>query len=287
MHDFFGICVSLYGCLSLRQAWNIYQILMREQNAPKVSLSEMNEYVDVARRDICGYWVFKASEVWIDGGEAREDWEIIGFSCGDFQGAGNLLEGFYKLNEQQLWKPFYIPENFLNYSYRRIPEEMRLLTFIGNLRSTASTVDDDGGLKVENPWKDMILQDFRLDENKFDFLISAIENLNPDKTAENESFISDIKDSLSLRSAADEIVFSFLQGLENPFLEDVEDAFSLVYEMLEKIGVELSVRQNASLYKYLIEFAENVPLIINRGYSEAGLDAWEEEYGDENPGWDE
>ena len=144
LHTLFQASANLYGSIEIGELWSVYKTLAKEIPITGVTKKEMIAFSGIVRREDVPYDVFEIDEVYCE--EKRKDTdrflvtkEMVGGGYGKFRSLWNL-------HEIQLDKEPYIPENLLDYVRNEMTEGQRkFLTFLGNLKVSATEYTDRGG----------------------------------------------------------------------------------------------------------------------------------------------
>ena len=161
LHAFFAACANLYGFVTLNDAWEIHVLLLTLRPAPKLRKKDMIAFSSIVRREEQPYRVYEIDELCPE--EPRDDRFRVILNI-ELVGYGN-----------RKFTPFYILEGeraYLHLGYRLLkeilsyaapvptPEETALLSFLGELKTSADQCVSKYRDAVPNVNKGKKLKDF-------------------------------------------------------------------------------------------------------------------------------
>lgn len=135
LHSLFAACANLYGAISLRDVWSVYQELKSE--APRIRRQDLVAFSAIVRREVQPYQVYEIEELYTEEPHNDLDRHIV---SKELIGTGyGKMFSFYALMEGLGNHPYCVPANFLSYAAPSASAvEKSLVDFIGNLESTAT-----------------------------------------------------------------------------------------------------------------------------------------------------
>ncbi len=161
LHAFFAACANLYGFVTLNDAWEIHSLLLTLRPAPKLRKKDMIAFSSIVRREEQPYRVYEIDELHPQ--EPRDDRfrvvlnnELIGYGY-------RRYAPFYILEEERayFYSDYRLLKEFLSYAVPvPTPEETALLSFLGELKTTADECVSTHRGSVPNVNKGKKLKDF-------------------------------------------------------------------------------------------------------------------------------
>ncbi len=279
LHHFFRAASNLYGIVCLEDLFGIYKDLFVKRNEAGLEDKKYvkditwNEFVDfssVVRRDgNVPYFIYELSEVYSAEKDAMEERLLINKEL--------LHKGYYKfgftdsLIRTQGDKPFYVPQNFLDFEKHILsPEEKKLLKFFENLKSTAKEVpvyidreNDHTDFYSWNTNKGRYLKNIHNIVGFDACMVRAFGGFNKLPYFENKRLFTEDGD---LRNFAEQLLFHcvFLAKscvlMPNELIQDTE-------MWLSEMGVELSNKQLGEYLELIMNFNNNLRTWGNRGFT--------------------
>ena len=114
LHDFFLAAANLYGMCTVQDLWDIYRFLGEHVQLPKVQRKDMIIFSGIVRRDNVPYAVYEIDEIYAD--EERKDLERMIVHKDLISTGYYRFADVYRLNDVQLNKPFYVPDDYMRYA---------------------------------------------------------------------------------------------------------------------------------------------------------------------------
>lgn len=271
LHDFFMAAANLYGAVSMRELWQIYRELSKEENWPRVKKSDVLTFSEITRREPGQlYYVFEIDELYCEEPRAELDRFLVRKDV-IWRRGSRSLEPFWKMAELQINKPFFMPNQFLSYAkIKKTPEEKALTDFVGNLKVTAKTS------KLYN--KEVVcvhfgkrLKDFEgrlsFEQSMIDYYGGKFEN-GPKR---NERLIAELEAEYS--GVFSERLVKELMWRASTGWTDVNISIKMFTDAIDEIGVRLSKKQFEKLLGLVMNAQNNSNLMCNRGWKASELAA--------------
>lgn len=242
LHAFFAACANLYGAISLRHVWGIYQEL---KDAPKLRRKDMLAFASIVRREEQPYYVFEVNELFDEESSNELDRHIVSKEL-VYVGYGKF-HLFYSLMEELDDKPYCIPDDFLCYA-DSVPSEYEtaLLDFLSNLKSVTDECTPKHGQSVPNEHKGLKLGEFSF--------------LNSDERFELEwqkrpsakaTFLEDCSGTVA------EKILRFYRRGENIGRISPTKTLQWLIDELEEVGVEMTLEKIEKLLRLTTEYHNN------------------------------
>lgn len=133
LHTMFAACANLYGAVTLREVWAVYQEI--KYKPLRIHKRDVIAFSSIVRRESLPYRVYEIEELYVDEPHSEFDRFIVSNSLIGI-GYGKLI-WFYNLMEVRGSRSLYVPDDFLTFAESTVtPEEQALFDYIGDLRST-------------------------------------------------------------------------------------------------------------------------------------------------------
>lgn len=259
LHDFFASCANLYGAITLRHVWKIYQEL--KDDAPKLRRKDLMSFASIVRREEQPYYIFEVNELFDEDAANELDRHIVSKELVSV-GYGRF-HFFYSLMEQIDDKPYCIPDDFLSYA-SPVPskQETNLLHFLSNLKSVSDECVPKFGKSVPNEHKGMKLGDFSF--------------LNSDERFELEwqkrpsakaAFLADCSGTVA------EKILRFYKRGENIGRASLANTLQWIVNELEEVGVKMTKEKIERLLHLTTDYHNNSRLWNLSGWKPCELAA--------------
>lgn len=243
LHTLFAACANLYGAVSLRTVWSIYQEMI---GTPKIRRKELIAFSSIVRREKQPYFVFEIEELYTEEPHNELDRYIV--SCELVSCGYGKLHLFYQLMENMAERPHCLPDNLLSYAHPDpIREETALLSFLGNLKSTADICKPRFGRSCPNENKGKKLDAFSFLNSEERFDLEYYKN--------RPSQLAELMEDCS-GSEAEKILRHFKRG-ENINPSAMTKHLEYITEELEEAGVCLTDKQLEKLLELVSAFHNN------------------------------
>ncbi|MBO7423566.1 MAG: hypothetical protein J6T99_09320 [Oscillospiraceae bacterium] len=243
LHTLFAACANLYGALSLRDAWSLYQGIT---GAPKIRRKDLIAFSSIVRREKQPYYVFEIEELYTEEPHNELDRHIV--SAELVSSGYGKLHLFYLLMENLDDRPYCLPDDLLSFANPvPIREETDFLSFLGNLKSTADICKPKFGRSRpnENKGKKLSAFSFLNSEERFD--LEYYKN-RPGQLAELKEDCSGTEAEKTLRH---------FKRAENINPGAMTKHLEYIMEELEEAGVCLTDKQLEKLLKLVSAFHNN------------------------------
>ena len=258
LHTLFGACANLYGALPLRDVW---QLCQRIAGAPKIRRKDLVAFSSIVRREKQPYYVFEIEELYSEEPHNELDRHIV---SGVLVSSGyGKFHRFYTLMENlDDDRPYCLPDDLLSFA-RPVPEpeETALLSFLGNLKSTADICKPKYGRARPNENKGKKLGEFSF--------LNAMERSGLEYYKNRPVLQAEIMEECS-GTEAEKIVRQFkIRDSISP--GETTRLMEYMTEELEEAGVCLTDKQLAKLAELVPAFHNNSRLWGMSGWKPAEL----------------
>lgn len=271
LRKFFDSCASLYGSICLNDMWEVYKELSKKTDVVKIQRKDIFDFSSIARREIHEYYVYEIDELYSEEKRADKDRYVIFKDIIDFA----RIQLFYQLEELQMTKPFYVPENLLELKgYIVSQEEEKLFEYIENLRATSPVIRDRWNEKWSkpSPHQGKKLKDFSFlssdEEFEIKWLCGKCEH--GPKTCQQkklDEFMATVQGTFAEKVFRD-LRFSLFTGWRK-FMDQMKHTM----DSLAEAGVEFTADEANRFLQLIQEFNNNSHLYINRGWTPLSLSA--------------
>lgn len=264
IRSFATACANLYGAIFADDAWKIYLELSKKKETVRLHRGDMYAALGILRREVLPFYVFEIDEVY--SGENREDkFRLI--ASRELVGTGQRrFSELYSVMEASADKPYYVPNDFLDYVV--IPQskyERELLNVLENLKCTASEHETRWGTVRPCKYKGKHLKDFSYigDYEEFELqrLRGEIDGYKGDdkKAADFEKKINSINAAQYL---VNEIKRFNTVGDLSP-----SEIIQYFIDDLTEMGVEPSVKKVNEIMNAVMNMSNNQHLWCLRGWT--------------------
>lgn len=269
LHKLFCAAANLYGVIPLAHLWEVYKDLSEKADVPKVKRKDMIAFSGIARREVQPYYVSEIDELYTEEKRKDLDRQIILRSL--IRSGGGGLVVFYDLVEKQFEKPYYVPEDLLDFAEIKETEENRKLrTFLGNLRVTEKEVTDAFGKVTKCRHTGKKLKNFSYFNKYEQFEVDYYGG----KTAGHKRNEKLLREHLERYRGTEaekltrKIQFKVTTGSDSPTY-----VIKSLVEELQEVGVVLDIKLVEELTKVIYEYNNNSQLMQNRGWKPVELRA--------------
>lgn len=263
LHRLFENAANLYGIISVRDMWNVYNELSEKIQVPKLHRKDIVTFSSIARREVQPYYVAEIDDLYSMEKRSELAREIVlqSLICPGYAG----LSEYYELSETQCGKPYFVPENLLNFVERpESTEELKLRVCLEKLKVTMKTTTDEHGNTVKCQHFGKKLKDFSYYNSHEDFMIKyeegEIDGKKPNEKRaeyfkneyrgpESDKLLRNIKHESSM-------------GFNNP-TSVIKD----IFDELNELGVSMDEDQANRLINLIYTFHNSSNLMCNRGWA--------------------
>ncbi|MCQ2363020.1 MAG: hypothetical protein MJ041_01680 [Acidaminococcaceae bacterium] len=279
---FFTAAANLYGLVYLEELHRIYEELMRERKArghedknyvEGITWDEFVEFSAILRRDgEVAFYVYELTE-FAEEEENDPKGRLIIYR--DLVSTGRYkLDDVGEMFEQQGDKDYYIPMQFLDYERHVVtPAEKKLKKFLENLKSVAQKVpllfnndEHEDAPYVYNKFKGSYLKNIRSVIRRDEVLVQGIGAEKMSYADRRRIFNADG----SYRTFAEQMLSMIYDTEQDPFYI-TGYALKFYFGELERMGVELSNKQEGQLLNLITEYHNTLRLRSNRGFQPGEL----------------
>jgi len=256
LRSLFEAVSNLYGTISLSHLWDVYKVLLsHNKDIPKIQRKDIISFSSIARREEHTYYVFEEDELYTDGKKTDIWRQIVNkFLVSKTYGKFYML---YNLMDKQGNKPYFIPDNLLDYAEPRSSHaEKALRKFLNSLKVNATERTNNNGkyIRIENYGKTL---------KEFDFL-NALERYSVNYYKNRPSVIAEILENTKGPESQKimRIINRNIQLGDNP-----QGVIQYLTRELEEVGVLLNEKQLNELLNLYMDYNNTSHLMSNRGWS--------------------
>lgn len=263
-HQLFDICAALYGLITVREAYDLYEGYRKKNNHQKINKAKLLAFTDIARREELPYYVYEMKEVFDEETEKKEDRLLIRREL--VTNGMNRFHNVYSISEKGSQYPPYVPEDlFAPVEDYTSLAEIKLQSYLDNLVSDAKEIKIAYNKTIPNPNRGKKLRRFSF-ENSFERYVSE-KGVNPH---DQMSYVR--KRSEYLKSIpASERVMEELKFTENIGFISITDYLRMMFDNLEEMGVKINVSVMSRMAKLVMDFHNNFHSWSMNGWSPAEL----------------
>lgn len=271
LHQYLLAAVNLYGCLTVRDLWEIFKEYAGHTpkgTYPLLHRKDLTEFSSIARREALPYYVFEIDELYCEEKRAPLDRFIVhGSLVRPGYGKFSVL---YNLVEQQSRHPFYLPQtmkDFLAFSDAASSlskEEKALQSFLDNLVITQSEYKSAAGSTFPCQGKGKRLKDcdFLTRDEVFEYeYLSGKSGHIKGNAKRAENYLAGRKGPQSQKIMR-ELKFRIYTGWPGPRL-----TIEWLTEDLQEMGVSLRSRQLERLLNLVMDFNNRSRLWCTCGWT--------------------
>ena len=265
LRKLFDSASALYGIIPLCDLWEVYKEYSQKAEAVKIHRKDILSFSSIARREVHDYYIYEIDELYIAEKKTDQERYIINHEILDFLS----IHVFHQLDEMVSNKPYYVPENLLEYKGHVVTEEeKRLFQYIENLRADSPVLTKRYNKEISkpSPHQGKKLKDFSYltDSEQFELDWVSGKCEGGPKTAQEKK----IKEFWAFHSGnAAEKIFRRQRILLFCGLLSTSRLISSFIEDLQETGVILSEKQLNMLISLYMEFNNNSHLYSNRGWT--------------------
>jgi len=259
LHRFFAACANLYGTISLRHVWVVYQQL---EDTPKLRRKDIVSFASIVRREEQPYYVFELNEIYDEESSNELDRlivskELVGVGYGKYC----LL---YDLTDQiDFDRPYCVPDDFLSCAETvQTKQEQTLFDFLSGLASTADECVPKYGKSIPNDHKGQKLGDFSFLNSEERFEVEWQK-----RPATREAILHDYSGT-----EAEKILRFFKRG-ENIGRNSPTETIQWILDELNEAGVEMTQGQVEVLFSLITNYHNNSRLWCLSGWKPSELAA--------------
>ncbi len=271
LRKFFDSCAALYGSICLNDMWEVYKELSEKTDVVKIQRNDIYKFSSIARRELHDYYVYEIDEMYIDEKRVEKYRHVIFKEIMDM----GWFQLVYELTEKQVGKPFYVPENFLEFKGHIVtPEEKRVFEYIENLKATSPFIRNLWNEKMNkpSPHQGKKLKDFSYldpsEANEIERLSGKSED-GPKKCQQKklDEFMASVQGSFAEKIFR-ELRFSFFSGWFG-YMDQIKHTMDSLYE----VGVDFTEKEANRFMELIQDFMNNSHLYVNRGWTSSDLSA--------------
>ena len=265
LRKFFDSCAALYGSICLNDMWEVYKELSEKTDIVKIQKKDVIEFSSIARREIHDYCVYEIDELYSAEKRADKDRYVV---LRDIIERASL-QVFYRLDEMQQGRPWYVPENLLSFKGLIVTsQEKRLIEYIENLKATSPIIKNKWNEKLNkpSPHQGKKLKDFSFlspdEEFEIEWLSGKCE-YGPKKCQQKKlnEYLSTVRGTFAEKIFRD-LRFGLFTGWRK-FMDQIKHTM----EELAESGVEFSMDEANNFIQLIQDFVNNSHLYINRGWT--------------------
>ena len=257
-------CMNLYGVISAEQLWDVYKELSEKTAVPKIQRKELYTALGIFRRENLPYYIFEVDEVYTD--EPRTDkYRLLASKQLIRSGYGKFMT-VYRLINNTLGKPYFVPVNMLQYK-DPVQDEYRqqLIAWLSELYCTQKEFETRYGKTLTCAYTGKKLGEFSFISRDDDFELryhrGEIEGHKG-----NVKYADELEAELNSMTAAERLVSDYTW---RSHIGETKTTDALNYFMadLTEMGVLLTEGQADYLIKSLMWYHNHLHLWCNCGWT--------------------
>lgn len=261
-------CMNLYGVIHAEQIWDVYKEFSEKTAAPKIQRKELYTALGIFRREDLPYYVFEADEIYTE--EPRTDKYRLLVSKQLVGGGYGKYTSVYRLIENALDKPFFVPENLLEYK-EPVPDErkQKLIEWLSVLSCTQKEFETRYGKTYPCAYTGKKLGEFSFISRDDDFEL-RYQRGEIEGHKGNAKYADELEAELNSMTAAERLVRDYTW---RSHIGAVKPMDSLKYFMddLSEMGVLLTEDQANYLIRSLMDYHNHLHLWCNCGWTPAEM----------------
>ena len=261
-------CMNLYGVIHAEQLWAVYKELSEKVSVPKIQRKELYTALGIFRREDLPYYVFEADEVYTE--EPRtEKYRLLASRQLVHSGYGKFTS-LYRLIENAMDKPYFVPANMLEYR-DPVPDErkQKLTDWLSVLSCTQTEFKTRYGKVFPCAYTGKKLGEFSFISRDDDFELRYQRGEIEDHKG-NAKYAAELETELNSMTAAERLIRDYTW---RSHLGVTKPTDSLTYFMndLEEMGVLLTEEQADFLVQSLMDYHNHLHLWCNCGWTPAEM----------------
>lgn len=265
------LCLSsmnLYGAIHAKQLWEVYKELSEKAAVPKIQRKELYAALGIFRREDLPYFVFEADEIYTE--EPRtEKYRLLVSKQLVHSGYGKFMS-VYRLVENTLDKPYFVPEDILEYK-DPIQDERKekLISWLSELPCTQTEFETSYGRKFPCAYTGKKLGEFSFISRDDDFEL-RYQRGEIEGHKGNAKYADELEAELNSMTAAERLIQDYTWrshlGAAKPM-----DSLKYVIDDLTEMGVLLTEEQVDHLMQSLMDYHNHLHLWFNCGWTPAEM----------------
>jgi len=253
LHGFFAACANLYGAISLRCAWSVYQEL---KDVPKLRRKDFLAFAGIVRREDQPYYVFEIEELYQEEKHNELERHIV---SKELVTVGYVkYDRIYELLERARQYPYCVPDDFFNFSVP-VPtaEESALFCFLGALKSTQNECSSKHGQSIPNDNKGKRLCEFSF--------LNALERFDIEWYKKCPAILASVLEDCAGTEA--EKIMRMYKRSENIGNRSPTESLQYLLDELNEAGVVMKESHVKKLLKLITEYHNNSRLWCTAGWT--------------------
>ncbi|MEE3421034.1 MAG: hypothetical protein VZR02_08065 [Lachnospiraceae bacterium] len=270
LHEFCLAASHLYGAVNAKNLWRVYEKLSRKKEVVPLTQDNLNDGLELMRRETLRYYIFEADEVF--NGETEDPEKRILVSR-DLIGHGTgRLDQLYRLFENTEYVGFYVPATFMDHREDRLGmEEGALVEFLSSLVSESARCMDENGHLCENKNRGKKLSEFSFSMSGVRTMTGAEKDLYGHARGNIARHPFGLEEELREISAARRIVYSLKYETRMGDIPLTDVIQILISELDETLGVRLNDEQYMVVVTLAHEVITRTHLWCKSGWSMKAL----------------
>ena len=270
LKNFILACTNLYGCIPLRDAWEVYKELSEKTDVPKIKRVDLVHISEVLRREELPYFVYEIDELYDEETRAELDREFVSRYL--IENGHGKFRWYYVVAEAQACHDYNVPENLLSFAAEWTPlQEQSLLSFVGKLKVTQTEYKDCYGEQKKkcsgHIGETLDSFSFMNDSERF---LYQYENGEMDGHKGNPKKAKRLLDENNSMTEAQKIV-SRLKWYGNIGHVRPHDMIRYTLDELNEVGVALAENQMDKFINKIMDFHNNSNLMCLKGWRPVDL----------------
>ena len=257
-------CMNLYGAIHAEDLWEVYKELSEKADVPKIQRKELYTALGIFRREDLPYYVFEADEVYSEE-QRTEKFRLLASKQLVRSGYGKFMI-VYQLIENTLDKPYFVPDNLLDYKESVLDERgQELVAWLSELSCTQTEFKTRYGQTYPCVYTGKKLGEFSFISRDDDFELRYRRGEVGDHKG-NMKYAEELETELNSMTAAERLVHDYTWrshiGAAKP-----ADSLDYFMEDLTEMGVLLTEEQMKYLVQSLMDYHNHLHLWCNCGWT--------------------
>ena len=260
--------VDLYGAIHAEQLWDVYKELSEKTAVLKIQRKELYTALGIFRREELPYFVFEADEVYTEE-PPTEKYRLLVSKRLVHSGYGKFTS-LYRLIENALDKPYFVPANLLEYKDPvRDDRKEKLISWLSELSCTQTEFETSYGKTYPCAYTGKKLGEFSFISRNDDFEL-RYQRGEIEGHKGNAKYADELEAELNSMTAAQRLVHDYTW---RSHIGSVKPMDSLKYFMddLAEMGVLLAEGQVDHLMQSLMDYHNHLHLWCNCGWTPAEM----------------
>ncbi len=260
--------MNLYGAIHAQQLWEVYKELSEKLDVPKIQRKELYTALGIFRREDLPYFVFEVDEVYTE--EPRTEKSRLLASRQLIRSGYGKFMWVYRLAENTLDKPYFVPEDMLEYKDPiRDDRKEKLISWLSELSCTQTEFETSYGKVFPCAYIGKKLGEFSFISRDDDFELryhrGEIEGHKG-----NVKCADELEAELNSMTAAERLIRDYTWRSHLGAVK-LTDSLKYFMDALTEMGVLLTDKQADHLMQSLMDYHNHLHLWCNCGWTPAEM----------------